>query len=80
MYEYTPRRVRARERARSASVMHSGQLALKASPFFGYLPEPSEAITNLMRTTVEQGRKIASLTVAHLEAPSNYLAFPELVV
>lgn len=54
------------------------QLAQRASAYFGYLPEPSDAITNSMRQAQEQGAKIMSLAVTSLEAPSNYLAFPQL--
>lgn len=54
------------------------QLAQRASAYFGYLPEPSDATTNSMRQALEKGATLQSLAVTSLEAPSNYLAFPQL--
>lgn len=56
-------------------------LARQAMPYFGYLPEPSDATTNVMRRFLEgkeAEQKLDSLALTSLEAPSNYLAFDTL--
>jgi tetratricopeptide (TPR) repeat protein len=56
------------------------QMAESATPYLGYLPEPSDATTNMMKKVLADTGTInmSSMSVSCLEAPSNYLAFPQL--
>jgi tetratricopeptide (TPR) repeat protein len=57
------------------------QMAGLATPYFGYLPEPSDATTNVFKNMLAQHQKIQRITrhtLTSLEAPSNYLAVPDL--
>ncbi|MBY0525560.1 MAG: tetratricopeptide repeat protein [Gemmataceae bacterium] len=61
------------ERARS--------LAQQVAPYIGYLPEPADAASNLLRAMGERGpgeRRLTAVCLNRVEAPSNYLAFDEL--
>ena len=57
------------------------QMAGLATPYFGYLPEPSDATTNVFKNMLAQHGKVQRITrhtLTSLEAPSNYLAVPDL--
>ena len=57
------------------------QLAGAASPYFGYLPDPCDATTNLIKQMIEKDGKMVKLTrhsLTSLEAPSNFLIMPAL--
>jgi tetratricopeptide (TPR) repeat protein len=57
------------------------RLADEASPYVGYLPEPSDAITNGFKAMLREGKPFSGMTQVTLtspEAPSNFLAVPSL--
>ncbi len=65
----------------AADNQRARQMADLATPYVGYLPEPSDATTNMFKQAYrEHGKegKVASLSLTAVEAPSNYLAFPAL--
>jgi len=59
----------------------AARMAELATPYRGYLPEPADATTNLFKQMLHEKGDVSglsSLSLSSLEAPSNYLAFPQL--
>jgi tetratricopeptide (TPR) repeat protein len=60
-------------------------LHFRLAPYFAWLPEPRDAFTNQLRHLVEiyeaEGTppEVTSMSVTSLEAPSNYLAYNQLM-
>jgi tetratricopeptide (TPR) repeat protein len=62
------------------------QLAIDATPYHGYLPEPSDATTNMFKKMLEEKgseyfsqEQLLSMSLTCLEAPSNFLALPGML-
>jgi tetratricopeptide (TPR) repeat protein len=57
------------------------QMAGLAMPYFGYLPEPSDATTNIFKQMANENKTLSGLSklsLSCLEAPSNFLVAPNL--